>query len=72
MGLHNKIAGFKMTRPEIVADYAAAGSIATFLGLSLTEWEVVVHLVAGVVAIVAGVAAATFHIIRTIQLEKKG
>lgn len=72
MALHNKIAGAtKMTRPEILADGAAMGSIITFLGLSLAEWDVIVHLVAGVAAIIAGVSAAIFHISRTRQLNKK-
>lgn len=69
--MYNKIVGVKMSRPEITADYAAVGTIATFMGLSLADWEAVVHIAAGVVAIVAGIAAATFHIVRINQLKNK-
>ena len=69
----NKLyAGFtKMTRPEQLADAGAVGSIVTFLGLSLSDWNDIVHIVAGVVAIIAGVAAATFHVIKISQIEKQ-
>lgn len=61
-----------MTRPEQLADASAVTSITAFLGISLVEWDLWIHVIAGVVAIVAGVAAATYHIIRTIKLQNKG
>jgi len=71
MTLHKISVGAKMSRPEILADSAALGSIATFLGMSMSDWDVVIHLIAGLVAIIAGAAAAAFHIKRIIQLDKQ-
>jgi len=68
----NKIGLYKMSRPEILADSAAVGSIATFLGMSLADWDSIIHIVAGIVAIIAGITAAIFHIKRIRQLGKKG
>ncbi len=59
-----------MSTKEQLADAAAGLSVATFLGLSLADWNELVHILAGVVAIVAGVAAATFHIARTKHLKQ--
>ena len=73
MALRYKIAaGVKMSRPEIMADTAAIGSLAAFLGMSLTDWEVIIHIIAGVVAIIAGVAAAVYHIIKIRRLSQLG
>ena len=63
-----------MSKPpaEILADTAAAGSVATFLGIALSEWEAWVNILAGVVAIIAGLSAAAYHIAKLRQLNKKG
>ena len=67
----NRITGVaKMTTPEKWADGAAVGSLLTFLGLSLAEWETIIHIFAGLAAIIAGLAAAAFHIYRIIHLGR--
>lgn len=52
-----------------VADIGAGVSIGGFT-LTLESTNEVVQIVAGLVAIVAGIAAAVFHIKRTIALNK--
>ena len=53
-----------MAQPEALADGAAIGSMLIFLGMSLVQWNVVVHIAAGVVAILAGILAITFHVLK--------
>ena len=62
----------KMTQPERIADAAAGVSIITVLGLTLAQWNNIIHIVAGVVAILAGVAAIAYHIVKIRSLRKKG
>jgi hypothetical protein len=59
-----------MTKQEQFADAAVAVSVATFLGITLKDWNHIVHLVAGLVAIVAGLFAIAFHW-KKIRLMKK-
>ena len=59
-----------MTKTEQIADVAAGFSIATFLGLSMSDWDTLIHIIAGIVAIIAGVSAAVFHIARTVHLHR--
>ena len=65
--------GHRVSKPpaEILADTAAAGSVATFLGIALTSWEAWVNILAGIVAIIAGLSAALYHIAKLRQLNKK-
>lgn len=60
-----------MSKQEQIADVAVAVSVATFLGITLNEWNHIIHLIAGLVAIVAGLFAIAFHWknIRTIKKE---
>ena len=51
-----------MSNKDVIADIAAGGSVLTFLGLSLGQWNNIVHLVAGLVAIIAGGLAIAYHI----------
>ena len=46
------------------ADAAAATSIITVFGLSLSQWNELVQIGAGLVAIVAGCCAAYYHVTR--------
>jgi hypothetical protein len=57
-----------VTKQDAIADVAAGGSILTFLGMSLNQWDNIVHIIAGIVAIIAGVSAAVYHIKKTIKL----
>ena len=59
-----------MTKQEQLADVAVGVSVATFLGITLVEWNTIVHIIAGLVAIVTGIAAAWYHIKRTKYLDK--
>jgi hypothetical protein len=51
-----------------VADSAAAGSIAAATWINLTEVHLIVQIIAGVVAIIAGLSAAAYHIYRLRKL----
>lgn len=53
-----------------LADTAAGVSVVAF-GLTLAQWESIVSIGAGIVAIIAGAAAAWYHISRTRQLNDK-
>lgn len=62
----------KMTvRADQIADAAAGTAIATWLGLSLGEWDAVIHIVAGIVAIIAGGAATWYHIRKGLEIERR-
>lgn len=62
----------KMTvRADQLADAAAGTAIATWLGLSLGEWDSIVHIVAGIVAIIAGGAATWYHIRKGMEIERR-
>ena len=63
----------RMSKPpaEILADTAAAGSVATFLGIALSSWEAWINILAGLVAIIAGLSAAAYHIAKLRKLNKK-
>jgi hypothetical protein len=52
-----------MTRSEQAADVAAAASVATAVGLGLTEWNEILQLVAGLFAALSGMAALVYHVI---------
>lgn len=51
------------------ADIAAAGSIGTAAVVNLANLNTIVQIAAGVVAIIAGVAAAVFHGYKTYDLH---
>ncbi len=59
-----------MQSPQKIADIGAAMSVAIAGTSWLTELDVIVSITAGVVAIIAGIAAAVFHITRTYRLNK--
>ena len=52
-----------------VADAAAAGSITAAAVSNLAEINIMVQIGAGIVAIIAGLAAAIFHIYKTYDLK---
>lgn len=54
-----------------VADAAAAGCIGTAAVINLADINVIVQIVAGVVAIIAGLAAAAFHVYKTYDLHAR-
>ena len=51
------------------ADALAATSI-TFFGIALADLNTIVSIIAGCVAIIAGITAAWYHITKTLQLKK--
>lgn len=51
-----------------VADSAAAGSIAAATWINLTDVHLIVQIVAGCVAIIAGMSAAAYHLYRLYKL----
>ena len=53
-----------------VADVAAAGSISTAAVVNLAQLNTMVQIAAGVVAIIAGTAAAVFHAYKTYDLHR--
>lgn len=68
----NKIKwAFKMGKPEALADGAAIGSMLTFLGITLVQWDIIIHVVAGCVAVLAGILAITFHILKIREHTKR-
>lgn len=52
-----------------LADAGAAVSIA-FFGISLVEWNLIVQIIAGLIAIIAGSAAAYYHIRKGWQIGR--
>lgn len=54
-----------------VADAAAAGCIGTAAAINLADINQIVQIGAGVVAIVAGLAAAGFHAYKTYDLYRR-
>jgi len=52
------------------ADVAAAGSIGAAATATLTNLNLYVQIIAGIVAIIAGLSAAAFHIYKTYHLHK--
>lgn len=54
-----------------VADSAAAGSITAAAWVNLADLNTVVQIGAGIVAILAGLAAAIFHIYKTYDLRQQ-
>lgn len=67
MGATNRMTSKNLDQ---IADAGAAISIGTFLGLSLGQWETIVNIGAGFVAILAGGAAFWYHIAKTRQLQE--
>ncbi len=61
-----------MTKPEVIADAAAGVSVAAVLGITLNDWDTIISITAGLVAIVAGICAAAFHLVRIHKLNNKG
>lgn len=59
------------TFADKVANTAAGGSIAMFMGLTLAEWDTVVSIGLGVVGMVAGCLAVAFHIMRMRALRRE-
>ena len=53
------------------ADIAAASSITTAAWVNLANINMLVQITAGIVAIIAGLAAAAFHIYRIRLLKKE-
>lgn len=53
-----------------IADVTAAGTIGTAAVINLSQINMVVQIAAGCVAIVAGMAAAAFHIYRTCEIHR--
>ena len=53
-----------------VADIGAAGSIGTAAVINLAQINMIVQITAGVVAILAGLAAAAFHFYKTYTIHK--
>jgi len=53
------------------ADVAAAGSIGTAVALNINEFNIMVQIAAGMTAILAGLAAASFHAYKTYLLHKE-
>ena len=51
-----------------VADSAAAGSIAAATWINLADVHLIVQIVAGCVAIIAGLSAAAYHLYRLYKL----
>jgi len=49
---------------EKIADVGAGSSVAAFLGISLIQWDLVISIAVGLVAVVAGSLAAWFHALR--------
>jgi hypothetical protein len=60
-----------MNKPEQIADTAATVSVVLFLGLSLNQWDIIVHILAGLVAVVAGICAVIYNILKIHDLTKK-
>jgi len=54
-----------------VADAAAAGSIGAAAWANLSNIHVMIQIAAGVIAIIAGTAAAVFHIYKTFDLRQQ-
>lgn len=54
-----------------VADIAAAGTIGTATWINLADLNMVVQIAAGVVAVIAGLAAAIFHAYKTYDLRQQ-
>jgi hypothetical protein len=54
-----------------IADAAAAGCIGTAAVINMADINVIVQIAAGVVAIIAGLAAAGFHIYKTYDLHAR-
>jgi len=64
-------------KAEQIAEGAVAVSVGTFLGITLGEWDAIVHIGAGVVAILSGLAALIYylhkiHLIRNWKDQDKG
>lgn len=66
MGALNKV----QQKADIVADVGAATSVITVLGLTLGQWETIVSICASAVAIIAGAAAAWYHLTRVRRLNQ--
>lgn len=49
---------------EKIADVGMGSSVAAFLGMSLAQWDLVISIAVGLVALVAGSLAAWFHALR--------
>jgi hypothetical protein len=54
-----------------VADVAAMGSIGTAAVINLSQINMIIQITAGVVAILAGLAAAAFHMYKTYDLHRE-
>ena len=54
-----------------IADAAAGVSVASFLGITLAEWETVVNIGVGMVGMIAGIAAAWWHIDRILEARRE-
>lgn len=54
----------KAETAQRVADMGAATSVVTVAGLSLSQVNEIVQIIAGLVAIVAGACAAYYHVTR--------
>lgn len=55
---------------ETLADAAAGVSVAAFLGITLAEWEAYINIGVGVIGMVAGAAAAWWHIERAVEARR--
>lgn len=53
-----------------VADIGAVGSIGTAVTINLADINMAVQIAAGLVAIIAGLAAAAFHFYKTYAMHK--
>ncbi len=55
---------------EKVADVGAGGSVAMFMGLTLTEWDTVMSIALATVGVIAACLAIAFHIMRMRALRR--
>lgn len=58
------------TGPEKVADAAAAASVATAVGLGLSDWNEIAQLCAAVFAALSGMAALVYHVVGIVKRVK--
>ena len=56
---------------EKVVDVGAGGSVAAFLGISLTQWDLVISIAVGLVAFVAVALAAWLRALKIQSILKE-
>lgn len=61
-GVNEPIQSLAQTTQQALADAGAAIPFAAFLGIALADWEIYVNIGVGMIGMVAGTAAAWWHI----------